>query len=391
MKIAWLIQGDEQWGIRSGSRALIAALRERDVECPVIALGDGEFTEECKSLGLEVVELHVGSIPMLSGHLFRKLSQFFDQSRAERLAIKKVADALKMLNADAIHFRRPNMVAIGGPAAHANDIPAFWHMPNAIGTGYPFGINRRIYQSRCKRNGIVPLANSEFTAGTLGFSPVEPKVMYLSVDVDRFDPANVEPISRESLGIADDAIVFGVVARLWATKGQDQAIEATLSLIQEGHDAHLLVIGGPRRGEFYDKLQRLSEQPGGSSHIHLLGAVSDTERYYRAMDVSLNCRIDPEPCGISVLESMMCKTPALVHANGGPAETVIDGVTGWHYHGPAAADIRGGMLRAIDERAKWPEIGEAARHHAIEKFSQDAQVRLYLDIVRDELSRRASR
>jgi glycosyltransferase involved in cell wall biosynthesis len=388
MKIAWLIQGDEQWGIRSGSLALMASLRRQDVACPVIALGDGDFTEECKSLGYEVNELHVGTVPMFTGGLVRKLSQFVHLYRVERRARNKVAEALRALGADAIHFRRPNMVGIGGPAARANGIPAFWHIPNAIGARYPFDLNRRIYQSRCARYGIVPLANSHFTASTLGNTPVKPEVMYLAVDAVRFDPANIEGISRRSLGIGDDAIVCGVIARMWPNKGQDRAISAVLSLAGEGHDIHLLVAGGPVSGDYYERICRQVQAADAPERIHLLGPVSETERYYRLMDFSLNARIDPEPCGISVLESMMCETPALVHANGGPAETVVDGVTGWHYHGGTAADIRGGLLRAIGDRPRWPEIGAAARRHAIERFSQEAQAKQYLQIVRDTLSKR---
>ena len=106
------------------------------------------------------------------------------------------------------------------------------------------------------------------------------------------------------------------------------------------------------------------------------------------MDISLNSRVDPEPCGISVLESMMSETPVLAHANGGPAETVIDGVTGWHYTGGTADDIEAGLLRALDERSRWPEIGSNARRHAIEHFSMEAQAEQYLGIVREVLSSR---
>ena len=388
MKIAWLIQGDERWGIRSGSKALISALRQRNVDCPVIALGDGDFTEECKSLGLEVIELQMGPIPMFGGGMGSKLIRFAQMARKELEVRRPLAAALKALNADALHFRRPNIVKIAGHAAFSNRIPAFWHIPNAISATYPFDLNRRLYQSRCNQFGIVPLANSKYTATTLGSDPVEPRVMYLAVDPDRFDPAKTQPASRRSLGIGEGATVFGVIARLHPSKGQDRAIRATMELVRDGHDLHLLIIGGPVDGAFFEDVSNLARQSEFPDRIHITGPVSDTERYYRLMDVSLNCRIDPEPCGISVLESMMCETPALVHASGGPSETVVDGQTGWHYHGPEAADIRDGMLRAIGDQEVWPEIGRKARDHAIKNFSLDAQASQYLQIVRETLDYR---
>jgi glycosyltransferase involved in cell wall biosynthesis len=387
MKIAWLIQGNEQWGIRSGSRALILALRQLGVECPVISLGDGEFTEECKSLGLTITELDVGPLPLFSGGLGKKLVQFVQLSRREFQAQKLVTDALEKLGADALHFRRPNLVKLGGRAAFVNNMPSFWHIPNAIGSTYPFDLNRRIYQSRCKKLGIVPLANSHFTATTLGLNPVKPYVMYLAVDVDRFNPDNIEPIPRQSLGIDKEATVFGVVARLFPNKGQDRAIGATLDLIRDGHNLHLMIIGGPVRGEYYDRLASLKQQSEYGERIHIIGPVTKVERYYRMLDFSLNCRIDPEPCGISILESMMCETPALVHASGGPAETVIDGITGWHYHDPSEDELRGGILRAIGDKDNWSKIGKAARVHALAEFSQEVQARQYLQIVREILGK----
>ena len=389
VRIAWLIQGDEQWGVRSGSRALIAALQPHGVSCPVIALGPGEFTTECRSLGLEVTELGLGATPRMVRNLASNVRQFVRLIRQERRARRLATEALRDLAADALHFRRPNLVGIGGPAAHANGLPAFWHIPNAISSRHPFDLNRRLYQHRCHRYGIVPLANSRYTAGTLGDRPVRPRVLYLAVDPARFDPACIEPVTRASLGIDDQSIVVGVAARLHRSKGQDRAVQAALQLIEEGHDLHLLVIGGPTRGEFFDRIDGLIRASAHAARIHIVGSVSDIERYYRAMDFSLNCRIDPEPFGISVIESMMCATPTLVHASGGPAESVLDGVTGWHYHGPSTAEIREGLRRAIADRQRWPEIGAAARRHAIEHFSLNAQAEKYLGIVRAEIDRRA--
>ena len=388
MKIAWLIQGDEQWGVRSGSRALISALKPHGVCCPVVALGPGEFTSECRSLGLDVTELGLGATPRMIGNMAGNLRQVVRLLQHEHRARSLVTDALRGLEADALHFRRSNLVGIGGPAAHANQLPAFWHMPNAISARYPFGLNRRLYQHRCRRFGIVPLANSRYTAGTLGDKPVQPQVLYLSVDPDRFDPSRIQPVSRDTLGISAQSIVVGVVARLHPSKGQLNAIQAARDLIAEGHDLHLLLIGGPTRGSYFDRIDRAILDSGHAGRFHMIGSVSDVERYYRMMDFSLNCRIDPEPCGISVLESMMCEVPALVHASGGPAETVIDGVTGWHYHGPSAKEIRNGLLRAIGDRQRWPNIGKAARQHARDNFSLEAQANRYLGIVRTELDRR---
>jgi glycosyltransferase involved in cell wall biosynthesis len=161
---------------------------------------------------------------------------------------------------------------------------------------------------------------------------------------------------------------------------------ATVQLLEMGHDVHFVVIGGPLSGTLYEELAEIRDSSGWKGHIHLLGPLKYVEKYYRMMDFSINSRIDPEHCGISVLESMLCETPILVHASGGPAETVIDSVTGWHYRNPDLADVVHGFLRAFRDRARWSKIGQAARRHAIENFSYDAQLKHYLAIVNATLA-----
>jgi glycosyltransferase involved in cell wall biosynthesis len=101
----------------------------------------------------------------------------------------------------------------------------------------------------------------------------------------------------------------------------------------------------------------------------MLGHVPDPECYYGLLDVAVNSRIDAEPFGLSVIEAMMMGKPVLVHALGGPAETVIDGRTGWHMPGPRIEDMQAGIARAIGQRAQWGQLGMQARQHALDHFT----------------------
>jgi glycosyltransferase involved in cell wall biosynthesis len=46
-----------------------------------------------------------------------------------------------------------------------------------------------------------------------------------------------------------------------------------------------------------------------------------------------------EDFGIAPLEAQACGTPVLAFAKGGACETVVDGVTGWHFHQQTADAI----------------------------------------------------
>jgi glycosyltransferase involved in cell wall biosynthesis len=383
LNIPWLIQGNEQYGVRSATLYLTMALRDRGVSTPMIAIQDGEFAAECRDHGMQVTALGHSAIQPLSGSLMTKLTMLPKLRREQELIRQRLRNTLADSHIDALHFRWPSMVPIAGPVARELGVPAFWQMPNYVGDGYPFGLNRLYYQAHCYRHGIVPLANSRFTASTLGSLMVTPKVFHLAADVARFSPENVRPHQRASLGIPDDAVVLCVVARLDPSKGQRRILEAMLRIVADGHNLHLLLVGGPTDSAEAQSLMTDAISQNARSRLHLVGHVPDPERLYGVVDIAINSRIDAEPFGLSVIEAMLMGRPVLVHALGGPAETVLDGLTGWHVASPDVTSFEKGLRRALADKPKWAEMGKEARRHALEHFSSQGQAERYLHIIQD--------
>jgi glycosyltransferase involved in cell wall biosynthesis len=282
----------------------------------------------------------------------------------------------------------PTLSRVAGVAAHSLGVPCFWEMPNCVSDNYPFHINRRLLQRQCSRYGIVPLANSRYTAATLGEELVKPIAMHLSADPSRFDPETVEPFPRADLGIPADAIVLCIAARLHPSKGQLEIWEAMLRCHAEGADLHLLLLGGPVDGTVGQELVRRAEAAGLRDRLHLVGLVPDPERYFLASDVVVNSRIDAEPFGLTVIEAMMMGRPMLVHALGGPAETVIEGETGWHVTSPTVPAFARGIERALADRPRWPEMRAAARQHALRCFATRVHACNYAEVVQAVLGTR---
>lgn len=101
----------------------------------------------------------------------------------------------------------------------------------------------------------------------------------------------------------------------------------------------------------------------------------------RLIDVAINSRIDAEPFGLSVVEAMAMETPVLVHASGGPAETVIDGETGCHFHDISVHGFASALKRALQDRNRWCDMGRNARLHVMNGFTVTKEVDRYLDII----------
>jgi glycosyltransferase involved in cell wall biosynthesis len=384
IRIAWIIAGDEDGGVAQAVRGLTTAVQEMGIAPVFVSLRSAQFSEYLRGLGFDVRVLNVVPPPALRGGLASKLLLQLQTRHFSTAARRSLASALAELRATAVHVLWPNLMPLAAMAASDVGIPCIWEVSGVLGN-YPFGMNRRLIQHTLRRWNVLPLANSIHTASKLGTGPVRPEVLYLGADEGRFNPAVAAAIPREQLGCPPDAVVLGVVARLEREKGQAVVLEAMAQLPEAYHNAHLLLLGGPVEGEFGDELRALAQRLGLADRLHLIGNVPDPERYYGAIDVAINAYLGAESFGLSVVEAMMMGKPVLVHALGGPAETVVDGVTGWHIHEPTVAGFRAGLIRALGEREKWLAMGAAGRQRALEHFSLSRQAKQYVEIVRKRL------
>ena len=365
IRIAWIACAADDFGVRQSTLAMALALQRRGCSVRIILLGQGSC-DAFDALGLDTICVASADFPFKGRSSFTgRTMQFFRARNKARRALRLVDAALSGHAFDLIHFRNQNLVSLAGWLARKRGVPCIWHLANAIGGDYPLRINRLIYHLQCRALNVTPFGNSRFTAQSFGSLLVKPRILYLGVDSRRFDPEGVSSVRRSKLGIPENAILFGLFARIVSKKGQERFLQALLSISDYTSPLHLLFLGGPVEGEFPDQLRRLAADHGMADRLHMPGVVTDTERYYEMIDVGVNARIDPEPFGLTVIESMMMRRPVLAHALGGPRETIIDGVTGWHVPDPSVDSFRKGIIRALADRARWKEMGEAGRKHAL--------------------------
>ena len=383
-RVAWLLAGDEVAGVARAVHGLVSAVRPLGVEPVVVSVRDGPFCEFIRGAGIEIRTLGADAVPGLRGGFFEKVILQLQINRISRRIRPHLARTLRELEVEAIHVIWPTLMPLAAKAAADVGSACFWEIPNIMGR-YPLGVNRRITQRVLRRWNVTALANSRYSAASLGDRPVPPIVMYLGADEQRFSPANVSGVSSAQLGIPRGGTVLGICARLEAPKGQAVILEAMAQLSPTLPNLHLLLLGGPVESEFVNQLRAMAQRLGIADRLHLVGSVPDPERYYGVIDVAINSYLGAESFGLSVVEAMMMGKPVLVHALGGPAETVVDGQTGWHVHEPTVAGFKAGLLRALEDREKWPAMGAAGRQRALEHFSLSRQAKQYVEIVRKRL------
>jgi glycosyltransferase involved in cell wall biosynthesis len=159
-----------------------------------------------------------------------------------------------------------------------------------------------------------------------------------------------------------------VVSRLIGYKRIDLAVEACTRL-----GIPLKVVGtGP-------ELARLKQMAGPK--VEFLGRLPDAA----VADLFANCRAflfpGEEDFGIAPLESMASGRPVVAYGAGGALETVIDGITGVHFHEPTV-DSLSDAIRRLDRLCFDPR---AIRQHA-EVFDVAAFRRGMRDVIERAVS-----
>jgi glycosyltransferase involved in cell wall biosynthesis len=143
------------------------------------------------------------------------------------------------------------------------------------------------------------------------------------------DPAEIARL-RESLAIAADAAVLGLVGRMHPQKAQDRFVEALALLRSDGHDVHGLIVGGTSHGiapEYARLVERRVRELGLESVVTFTGQISNVDPYLDLMNVFVNARAN-EPFGIAIIEAMAHGVPVVAVRGEGPSEIIAAGRSG---------------------------------------------------------------
>jgi phosphatidylinositol alpha-1,6-mannosyltransferase len=212
------------------------------------------------------------------------------------------------------------------------------------------------------------IANSDFSRTELlklGIRPERISLIQPGVDVERFRPGLPHDDLRAALGLGAGCKLILSVGRLSRRKGFDQTIRALAQLRAQGLDVAYAVVGtGPDR----DYLESIARQCGVQPWVHLLGHVQpdDLPRWYCAADVFAmpNRAIggDTEGFGMVFIEAAACGKAVVAGRDGGTADAVLDGTTGYRVDGESVAEI----AEALRLLLSHPDVarGMGSRGHA---------------------------
>ena len=357
------ILGDHKWtGPAEPTVNLCLALRERGHEVWFASrkAGPGEVAaldDRARQRGLEPL------------HLFalNKWANFRDNWSDTR----KIRGFLEEAKVEVLHVHGSHDHFLGGWAARrAKNRPVIvrtYHKGTAYAPGFGAKVLMRLYVDGWI--SYTPAGLQEDVAN-YGLAPERTLAVEGAVDLERFDPSRAKP-AREALGLPEEAVVAGIVARMQRHRRFGELMQAMKLAMEKVPNLRLLAVG---RGTHKDAV---AVEPAknlgigdrvvfagyrGADFVDVLGAIDFKVFLVPGSDGS--CR--------AVREAMAMGKPVVAARRGLLPELVRDGETGLVVD-DTPESLAGALVRMATDAPLRARLGRAARADALARFSPATQ------------------
>lgn len=216
-------------------------------------------------------------------------------------------------------------------------------------------------------------------------------VIHCGIDVARYLQRESPADLRRKHAIPDGAPVIGVVGNLRSWKGQETIVRATAILHRKYPDIRCVLAGGetPSDAPYVARLRAIAAESGIESNVLFVGFQQNAIDYMRLMDVVAHTSTSPEPFGIVTLEAMSLAKPLVSTTIGGPAEVVVNGVTGLLVDPGKPELLADALVRLLADPSAAAEMGERGRQRLHADFSLEKNLRRTLEVYERVLGRRS--
>jgi glycosyltransferase involved in cell wall biosynthesis len=205
-----------------------------------------------------------------------------------------------------------------------------------------------------------------------------PKVIYASVDSEKFNPDKRSKALRREWGVKDSSeneVVIGLIGRLQRIKGQSVFITAAGKILRYIPDARFIIAGkGSERKR--KPLLKLAKECGIAENLTILGYVDNIENVAASFDVGVIASLGSEGSSRIAMEYMASGVPVVATNVGGLPEILENGKYG-ELVPPGDSDKLAmaiiGTLLNCDKSKKVADLSieKARSYYSIERFCED--------------------
>jgi glycosyltransferase involved in cell wall biosynthesis len=192
---------------------------------------------------------------------------------------------------------------------------------------------------------------------------------------------------RQSLGVADDVPLLGVVGRLSEEKGGHEMLEAFGQIAAQHPLAQLVFVGeGPLRAA----LEARVHAAPWAGRVHFAGHHSPVQPFYEALDILVSPS-RTEGLSNAILEALVFGRPVVATRVGGNPEIIEDGISGLFVEARRPDALAGAVLRVLDDGALRASLVAGGRARVEAEFTFEARMRKEEQFYAAVLARRGRR
>ncbi|MFS9172151.1 glycosyltransferase family 4 protein [Streptococcus infantis] len=378
-KILYLHAGAEMYGADKVLLELIKGLDKDAFEAHVILPNDGVLVEALRQVGAQVSVL---DYPILRRKYFNPKG-IVDYIRSYNFYAKQIALYAQEHSIDMVH-NNTAAVLEGIYLKRKLKLPLIWHVheiivkPKAISDFINMLMGRYadkiVTVSQAVANHIK---QSRFVKND------QVQVIYNGVDNAVYHEIDASSV-RDQFGIAQNALVIGMVGRVNAWKGQGDFLEAVTPILQVNSKAVAFLAGSAFDGEEWrvDELEKAISDSPAASQIKRIDYYSKTTELYNMFDIFVLPSTNPDPLPTVVLEAMACGKPVAGYRHGGVCEMVKEGENGLLATPNQPAELSKTIQELADNTEKREQFGKASVKRQKELFSLESYIKNFSDLYK---------
>jgi glycosyltransferase involved in cell wall biosynthesis len=290
-----------------------------------------------------------------------------------RRFIKRDAIEMVVLNQD-VHFHVPGVVA-----AKWAGVPCICRKAGGIG-------DARRLKRLLNRWVDLFVSISKATEADQRDTPGTRRLINIheGLDLTRFASLPAKQDMQKQLRLPDGKKIVASISRIEKGKGQMEFIQMAALILKRFHDVAFLIVGGrepedlPLIGEMKALVQALDIE----KDFVFAGWRDDIPAAMTAVDIFVHCPTTfIEGLARTCLEAMALRLPAVVSDNGGMADAVLHGVTGFVVPPGDIERMAGAVGALLEDATLARECGRQARRLIEQEFDMVRNARALQEVL----------
>lgn len=277
---------------------------------------------------------------------------------------------------DAVYCNDVRSLLLFGPPAKVLRIPIIWYV--RIDTPIT-KVDRLGVRLADHILTISDGVRERFTDRELDTYESKFKTLYTGVDLKRFQPTKEGTTRADG---TDEQVTFIEVASIQPRKGQRKLVEALEPVLRENNGARLVFAGDHAEGEatYQYNLEQYVSEVGLDDSVKFLGWVDNIPRLLREADVFV-LPSENEGFPRSILEAFAAGLPVVATDAGGTEEIVTDGENGFVVSVNDREELRGRLVRLMEDKELREKMGAAGRRKVEREFGMTQYVKSFEQFV----------